>query len=269
MKSLYKYLTEQMISESFASDALRNLFFSMRPRVRNDNSFSNHYPMWDKITDNDIKRLDIEEAKKRMRSRKEPGYLIWFKNDGNRFRGITWGCDVVMTYDGSYKNVTASSIADDSEGAYEIEDVFKFIRSDIRKDRAEAKRDAVALISYDKIKSENLARYEKKLAKLRNPGLESVLKIYKDAMEIYKNVTDKYIAKFVSIMQEGNGSFFSMKSEWERLNKIIIAMASDINMYNHSNGYNDDKNAMQYFKQISEAASRIEEIANTFETNSK
>ena len=269
MQNLYDFLTEHMLKESFASDTMRTLFFSLKPKMRKDNSYylSGQFPMWDKIKDSDLTKLDKDEALKRMRSRKEPGYLIWFRNNGMSCNGITWGCDVVMTWDGFYKNVSASSIAYDADGAYEISSTF--IRSDIQKSRREAKEGATALMDYDKIKNENLARYEKKLAKLRNPGLEAVIKVYTDAMEIYKNVTDKYVAKFVSMMQEGNGSYYSMSKAWETLNKIVKNMTDDAHLYQHTNGYHDDKDAMYYYKKVSEAAKQIEEIANTFEANSK
>lgn len=269
MQNLYDFLTEHMLKESFASDTMRTLFFSLKPKMRKDNPYylSGQFPMWDKIKDSDLTKLNKDEALKRMRSRKEPGYLIWFRNDGKACNGITWGCDVVMTWDGFYKNVSASSIAYDADGAYEISSTF--IRSDIQKSRREAKEGATALMDYDKIKNENLARYEKKLAELRNPGLEAVIKVYADAMEIYKNVTDKYVAKFVSMMQEGNGSYYSMSKAWENLNNVVKHMSDDMNMYSYTNGYHNDKSAMEYYKQISNAAKKIEEIANTFEANSK
>lgn len=271
MQSLNEFLEEQILNESFASDTLRTLFFSMNPRVRKNNPYylNGHFPMWDKITDNDIKKLNKDEALKRMRARKEPGYLIWFIENGMQCCGITWGCDVCMTSDGYYKGVTASSIAYDADGAYEIEDVQKFIRSGLQNSRREAKAGATALMDYETIKNDNLKRYEKELAKLHNPGLEKVCQLYQDTMEIYKNVVDKYVAKFVSIMQEGTGSYYRISSEWELLNKLIKQMTDDMHMYAHTDSYHDDKSAMYYYKKVSDAAKKIEEIVNNFEANAK
>lgn len=273
MKSLQEFLVESLVNESFASDTIRTLYFSLKPGARRLNSSdyytSNSLPMWDKLTDNDITKLDKDEALKRMRSRKDPGYLIWFMNNGTTCCGITWGCDVCMTYDGYFKGVTASQVAYDADGAYEIKDVDKFIRNKLRDDRRAAKEGAVALMSYDTIKRDNLERYKKELAKLHNPGLDAVIKLYEDTMEIYKNIVDKYVAKFVSIMQEGTGSYYRVADEWKKLNDLIRGMTDDMHMYAYSNGYHDDKNAMSYYKMVSAAAQKIEEIVNNFEASSK
>lgn len=273
MKSLYEFLTESLLNESFASDTMRTLYFSMKPSAhrlnKSDYYISQCLPMWDKLTDNDVTKLNKDEALKRMRSRKDPGYLIWFMNDGTTCCGITWGCDVCLTYDGYFKGVTASQVAYDADGAYEIKDVSKFIRNSIQDARKTAKEGATALMSYDSIKRDNLERYKKELAKLHNPGLDAVVKLYEDTMEIYKNIVDKYVAKFVSIMQEGNGSYYAVADEWKKLNDLIRNMTDDMHMYTHSNGYHDDKNAMYYYKKVSAAAQKIEEIVNNFEASSK
>lgn len=276
MKSLQEFLTESILTEAFASDALRKLFMSLKPSVRKNNPYylNGSFPMWDKVTDNDITKLTKDEALKRMRARKDPGYLIWFISNGENGEeldccGITWGCDVCMTSDGYYKGVTASSIAYDADGAYEIKDALKFTRSELQQSRREAKEGATALMNYETIKNDNLKRYEKELAKLHNPGLEKVCQLYTDTMEIYKNVVDKYVAKFVSIMQEGNGSYYSVSKTWELLNNLVKQMTDDMHMYAHSNGYHDDKSAMYYYKKVSQAAKKIEEIVNNFEANAK
>lgn len=271
MQNLHDFLTDY-IKESFASDTIRNLFMSTKLRARSGRYWDGSLPMWDKIKDNDLTKLNKDEAMKRMRSRKEPGYLIWFRNDRDdqvTMCGITWGCDVVMTSDGYYKGITASSIAYDSEGAYEVEDAGKFMRGDLQKSRREAKAGATALMDYDKIKADNLERYEKELAKLNNPGLDAVTKIFKDAMEVYKNVVDKYVAKFVSIMQEGNVSFYAMQRQWEELNKVVMKMTEDMHMYEYLDKGKMDKSAMEYYKKVSEAAKKIENTVNDFETSSK
>ena len=265
--SLYSYLKNHILMESFQSDIIRTLFSSIKPRGR-ESRWQSDAPMWDKITDNDIIKLEKDDALKHMRSRKEPGYLFWVSK--NMFcYGITWGCDVVITNDGYFKGVTAAQVAFCADFAYELKDAFKFTRTDVQKQRREAKDGATALMSYEKIKGMNLERYKTALAKLRNPGLEAVIKVYTDTMEIYKNITDKYVAKFVSMMQEGNGSYYSMIKAWENLNMLVKNMIDDTHMYANTNGYHNDKSAMEYYKNISDAARRIEEISNTFELNSK
>ena len=273
MKSLHEFLVESLVNESFASDTIRTLYFSLKPSARrldsHEHYLSDSLPMWDKLTDNDITKLDKDEALKRMRSRKDPGYLIWFMNNGTTCCGITWGCDVCMTYDGYFKGVTASQVAFDADGAYEIKDVDKFIRNKLRDDRRAAKEGATALMSYDTIKRNNIERYKKELAKLHNPGLDTVIKLYEDTMEIYKNIVDKYVAKFVSIMQEGTGSYYALADKWKKLNDLIKNMTDDMHMYAYSDSYHDDRNAMSYYKLVSNAAKQIETIVNDFEASSK
>lgn len=268
---LYPYLKNYILMESFQSDILRTLYLSLKPRAREGRSYyyDGDRPMWDKIKDSDLTKLTKDEALKRMRSRKEPGYLIWFLNNGTSCGGVTWGCDVIITFDGYYKGVTANSVAYDCDGAYELNNPTNFIRTDLQKARREAREGALALKNFDKVKAENLERYEKALAKLHNPGTENVTKLFTETMEIYKNLVDKYVAKFVSIMQEGNGSFYSIQREWELLNKIIVRMTEDVHMYNYNDKMSSDKSAMYYYKKVSEAAKQIEEMVNAFEANSK
>ncbi len=271
---LYTYLKNHMLMESFQSDIIRDIFFSISPRGR-ESRWVGDSPMWDKITDNDLIKLNKEDAIKRMRSRKDPGYLfwVWINEDEDAtnkiiFSGVTWGCDLVLTRNGKFKGVTAAQIAT-TNYAYELKNPTKFLRNDLMKLRREARDGASALKNYEQVKAENLERYKEALAKLHNPGLETVIKVYTDAMEIYKNLVDKYVAKFVSIMQEGNGSYYTMIIAWENLNKLVKNMTDNMDMYSHTNRYHNDKSAMEYYKRISDAVRRIEEISNTFELNSK
>ena len=190
-------------------------------------------------------------------------------DNGNTFGGITWGCDVIMTHDGYYKGVTSNSVAYECDGAYELNNPTNFIRRDLQNARRESKEGALALQNYDKIKNDNIERYKKALAKLHNPGAENVAKLFADSMEIYKNLIDKYVSKFVSIMQEGNGSFYSVLREWEELNKTVMQMTDSLHMYDYDNRMKSDKEAMYYYKKISDAAKKIEEIVNNFEDNTK
>lgn len=277
MKNLYEYINDQMLIESFASDTIKDIFFGLDKNVRTRKMFTGRYPMWDKITDNDIIKLEKDEAIKRMRSRKDPGYLIWYGYDraGNLYcPGITWGCDVILTKDGWIGGITSSQISRFADGAYEIKDALKFIRNDIQQSRRNTREGALALKDYSDIKDENMKRYKQLLAKIHDPGLDNVIKLYTDAMNIYKNIVDKYVAKFVSIMQEGNGSYYDLCKYWRNINIVINELADKMSMYAYNekqaenNKYYNDI-AMDYYKDVSKCAKLIENAVNKFEEDSK
>ena len=155
-----------------------------------------------------------------------------------------------------------------------IKDALKFIRNDIQQSRRAAREGALALKDYIDIKDVNMERYKQLLAKLHDPGLDNVIKLYTDAMNIYKNIVDKYVAKFVSIMQEGNGSYYDLCKYWRDINIVINKLTDNMSMYaysekqaEHNKHYNDI--AMDYYKDVSKYAKMIENTVNKFEEDSK
>lgn len=279
MKTLHEYLTEHMIAESFQSDILRDFWMGLQKSSRNSGSYFNMLA-WDKITDDDLKKLTKEEALKRMRAQKNPGYLLWVSEKQFRYRerihspnkdevysynGITWGWDVVMTYNGVFKGVKANHIAEDADYAYEVLDPQKFLVGDLQRSRREARRGATALMNPREILEKNLERYRQALAELHNPGIDEAIKMFNDAMDIYKNCIEKYVVKFSQMMQEGTGSYYDMALKFEQLNALATKLSDRLVIYrNYADKKGNQTWALRNYKEMSEAARKIEEIANKY-----
>jgi hypothetical protein len=186
---------------------------------------------WDKIEDNDLKKLTKEEALKRMRSKNNPAYLLWVsdtvrtrhswrddKIEEYSYNGATWGYDVVMVFDGKVDSVKATHIANDADYAYEVIDPDRFLTSDIRELRRKAKEGAVALMDANRIAEKNMERYKNALANMRTPDAEQLIPKFDEITEMYKNVTSKYAEKIAQYVQGDTPSYWRICDGWKNIN---------------------------------------------------
>ena len=233
MKNLHEYLMEHMVMESFKSDIMRDFWMGLQKGGRNRGPY---YAMlqWDRITDNDLKKLTKDEALNRMRSQKDPGYLLWVSDRVHskydwgtkqtiifHYNGATWGWDVCLTYDGNRRNVKANHIADDSDYAYEIIDPKRFLVKDIQTARFEARKGATALMDAWRIAENNRERYKEALANMRTPDAEKFIPKFEEISEMYKNVASEYAQKVVKYLQEDTPSYWELSRGWEKSTNII------------------------------------------------
>lgn len=217
MKNLHEYLMEHMIMESFKSNILRDFWMGLQKRGRNNGSYFNML-QWDKITDDDLKKLTKDEALKRMRSQKDPGYLLWI-SEKEQTNGATWGWDVCLTYNGDKRGIKANHIADDADYAYEIIDPSRFLVADMQRARREAREGATALMDAYRIAEKNRERYKKALANMHTPDIEKLIPKFEEISEMYKNVASGYAQKVVAYLQEDTPSYWDLSRSWGKINE--------------------------------------------------
>ena len=260
MKNLHEYLMEHMVMESFKSNILRDFWMGLQKRGRNNGSYFNML-QWDKITDDDLKKLTKDEAIKRMRSRKDPGYLLWISDrtgtaygrsrhtkDGwvdepdttFHYNGATWGCDVCLTYDGDKRDVKAIHIADDADYAYEVIDPTRFLVKDIQFARRKAREGALALMDAYRIAEKNRERYRDALANMRTPDVEKLIPKFEEISEMYKNVASKYAQKVVEYLQEGTPSYYDLINRWAKINEYFNKIIERLHKVKEYKGQYDE-----------------------------
>lgn len=252
MKNLHEYLMEHMVMESFKSDILRDFWMGLQKSGRNRGPY---YTMlqWDKITDNDLKKLTKDEALKRMRSQKDPGYLLWVSDRtgtsygwGNEpastyhYNGATWGWDVCLTYNGDKRGVKASHIADEADYAYEIIDPTRFLVKDIQIARVEARKGATALMDAWRIAENNRKRYKEALANMHTPDVEKLIPKFEEISEMYKNVTSEYAQKVVAYLQENTPSYWDLSRGWGKINEYYNKIIERLHKIKDYKGSYDD-----------------------------
>lgn len=275
MKTLHEYLTEHMVIESFQSDILRDFWMGLQKRGRNRGSYF-YMLQWDKITDDDLKKLTKDEALKRMRSQKDPGYLLWVSdkeqtkygwrdepNTTYHYNGATWGWDVCLTYDGDQRNVKANHIADMADYAYEIIDPKRFLVKDIQFARREARDGALALMDAWRIAEKNRKRYQEALANMRTPDAEQCITKFEEINEMYKNVVDNYAKKIVQYLQEGTPSYYDLGRSWQKINDYYNKVIERLHKIKEYKGSYDEW-ALEAYKEFNTLVREFEKLANDF-----
>lgn len=276
MKSLYEFMTESLISEAYASDIIKNFHLGFAKNVRQCAWNDWNELQWSRVTDNDLIKLDKPEALKRMRSQKDPGYLLWISDsEAKRWgetvhcNGVTWGWDVIVVYDGTPANYKANHIADMADYAYEVKNPTSLLKSKLKHERQDARAGAYALLDCDNIRQANQRRWEDLLAQKRAPDNSEILKIFQDAMDIYNNCMKKYVEKFVSVMQDGNGSYYEMRNLFKKLNELVFNMMEQVSTTVHFNKEKYSKKwALEELEKVNETVRKIEELVNKFMANS-
>lgn len=275
MKNLHEYLVEHMMMESFKSNILRDFWMGLQKRGRNNGSYFNML-QWDKITDDDLKKLTKDEALKRMRSQKDPGYLLWVSDRTGteygwgrkpdttyHYNGATWGWDVCLTYDGDKRNVKANHIADDADYAYEIIDPKRFLVKDIQYARRQAREGALALMDAYRIAEKNRERYKEALANMRTPDVEKLIPKFEEISEMYKNVVDNYAKKIVQYLQEDTPSYYDLCRSWQKINEYYNKLIERLHKIKEYKGSYDDW-ALTAYNEFNQLVVEFEKLVNDY-----
>jgi hypothetical protein len=275
MKTLTEYVNESLVQEAFSSDIFRDFFRHFRDKARRGHRVRWAALQWDKIKDSDLVKLTKDEALKRMRSRKDPGYLLWVsergfprtgwprdRKDTFSYNGITYGWDVIMSYDGSL-SINANNIADTANYAYEVVDPQRFFCKEMQVKRREAREGALALKDPEKVKEENLQRYKEALAKMHTPEASTLVSKLEEIAEMYKNVMDKYVTHFAGKMQEDTPSYVMVSDLLSKINSEFLSiMRSMANIKNYSEARPDWAN--NYYKDFNNLVQRLEKLINDY-----
>lgn len=191
MKPINEFIIEQLnpINESIASSIVKNW------EERYHKYYAWNWLMrefqWDKITDADLVWHDQAEAKKLAYKRNETWTLFWIANDdsllGYSTSNYSWN-----TFDSDFRKMKSiMPMVRIAKGAYSIDD--KFSTKALKDARAQAKMNATALMDNERIKEENLRRYEKiiKDNKIKDGSMYAGIKSrFDDISQRYKEVFD-------------------------------------------------------------------------------
>jgi len=253
MKNLSNYITE-----SFGGELIKKLASGINKR-QFKSSYLGRMVQLDKIQDDDLKQLTEEEALKTMRSRLDPGYIFWYNSRRNR-TNVSWGYDVVMTWDGNRRDVKTGEFASDATEYYQLINPERFLVYEIRKQRQEMKDGALALEPLYRVAEKNHDRYRTKLAQLQKERNKSELaELVAQVMTDYNNVLTEWIPKFMEVCQNGTPSYWKITDRFAQLSGLVQKLLGNVDWANH--GYS--KETIQTY--INEARKLCDEIRKASE----
>lgn len=203
MKAINEFILEQLenVNESVASTTVEGWLDQFKGDW-NRHTLMRAY-QWDKITDDDLVWHDQAEAKKLAYKRNSDVSLFWVDNN-DKLIAETHGNYAWHIIDNEQANTnlwkikSIMPIVRISKGAYMIDN--KLSTAELRKQRAEEKAGAVALMKEKDIRDKNIARYEKILKDnhIKDGSMiadiqarfNEVTERYKTCFENLGNVTD-------------------------------------------------------------------------------
>lgn len=263
MKTFVEHLNEsleQAVLETFQSSIARDVIFGkMKGWYKKD--LGRDF-LWDQITDADFEELTPEEARKLAYKRDSNANIYWIDVDGEPVF-MSWGNYMFRKLCAEYrmnqiKNVKA--ISELAAKAYVLKDAEKFSTREIRKQRQEAKQNALALKENDKIREENINRYQtiinsKKLNNTANTAtlmakLESATQAYEEAMKDLRSVDEENMRQRLSAMKDLNILYSN-----------IIAKLDDVALYKEwtASGDAEEDSTARWSKAAVEMAKEFDE----------
>lgn len=268
MKTLVDFIKEsreEVVLETFQSSIARDVIFgTMKGWYKKD--LGRDF-LWDQITDADFEELNPEEARKLAYKRDSNECIFWIDKE-NDAAFLSWGNYMFRKLDFRYDRreiKTVKAISELSIKAYVLKDAEKFSTREIRKQRQEAKQNALALKENDEIREENLNRYRtiinsNKLNNTANTAtlmakLESATQTFEEAMKEFRSVDEENMRQRLSAMKELNSLY-----------SAIISKLDDVAMYKEwaadgsAREYNTarwSKEAIQYAKEFDEKIQKL------------
>lgn len=264
MKTLVDFIKEsreEVVLETFQSSIARDVIFGTIKGSYEKKNLGRDF-LWDQITDADFEELNPEEARKLAYKRDSNECIFWIDRD-NDAAFLSWGNYMFRKLDVEYNRreiKTVKAISELSIKAYVLKDAEKFSTREIRKQRQEAKQNALALKENDKIREENLNKYRTIINsnKLNNTAdtatlmakLESATQTFEEAMKEFRSVDEENMRQRLSAMKELNSLYF-----------VIISKLDDVAMFKEwvagGNAKEDStarwsKEAIKYAKEFDE-----------------
>ena len=263
MKTLVESIRENcnaIVMETFQSSIARDVIFgTMKGWYKKD--LGRDF-VWDQITDADFEELNPEEARKLAYKRDSGACIFWIDSDGEA-AFLSWGNYMFRKLCSEYnrsKIKTVKAISELSTKAYVLKDSEKFSTREIRKQRQEAKQNALALKENDEVKEENLNRYRtiinsKKLNDTANTAtlmakLESATQAYEEAMKEFRSVDEENMRQRLTAMKELNNLYSN-----------IITKLDDVAMYKEwsDKGNAEEDSTARWTKAAIEMAKEFDE----------
>lgn len=191
MKTLVEALREHLgyqINEDFDSDILRTTFID---NPTNKQIFKMHQGIakelkWDQISDNDVEKIDTEQAGKLAYQRRDvPAYILWFDRDDQMLARTISNNDIKGGIRSPWANVRKVQQA--AAYAIIIKDYTRFDTTELKRQRAEAKKGALAFMTDKEILQKNLKRYQEKLVEIKADKFK-----YADYIEKTKTIVSNF-----------------------------------------------------------------------------
>lgn len=203
MKELKQFIAEGLsarsVNEKLSSDKVRELFKSFSySNLTGVKALKSLYK-WDKIQDDDLEDMSVEDAYKLARKRDSDALIVWCQSVGGgggiryRINAVSVGASMLSStrergrLSETYKSVKRA--ADYSQKAILIKDSSKFSTSELRAARNKAKENALALKELWEISHENEQRRKQLLKELKDKKNTQDVQAYVDqATDIYNRI---------------------------------------------------------------------------------
>jgi len=216
MKDISQFILEELeqINESISSDIV-NGWLELLKRSWNKDIFFKSW-QWDKITDADLQWYDQMEAKKLAYKRNSDIALFWVDNNDDII-AETHGNYAWYIINNSHANgdlwkiKSIMPIVRLSKGAYAIDNSLS--TKELRKQRAEEKAGAIALMKETDIKNSNISRYEKIIKDMHIKDGSMIA----DIQARFNDVTERYKSCFENL---GNVTDEGFKSKLKHIREV-------------------------------------------------
>lgn len=214
------------LNESFGSVALSDIFRDEKGYL--DHMFKRYLSremQWDKITDSDIETMDTEQARRLAYKKDSSAYILWLDPQG-KFMGRSIGNYNVLLDWSVERNVrnTVKSLSVASDKAVVIVDPNKFSTTEIKRIRAEQKKNALALTSDAEVARQNIKRYKAEIEKAKVGGKDigDIVRSVKDTIANYGRLMSDICANIVMCgMKEYTEMSLSMTDMEDTMQQIM------------------------------------------------
>ena len=221
---LFEQYVDDMILESFQSDVIRKAVAGFGPAKSTMSSYHKKYSFaWDKIKDTDLQWVDVETAKKLARKRIENHYVIWMR--GEYFVAVTNGNWVVVPSDCVTLRDSINTVAYNSDHAYELLNAKTYETNALRMERAEARRNALALQDNVEIAEKNMERYKALLDQARTAGDDEVKAAFEMGLKAYESVISTYrvdVLKYLADEVKDDSGWSPYGTRYSKMNDIFM-----------------------------------------------
>ena len=270
--NIREYITdslERIVTESFGSSKLANIFKDRSGKVSVPRYIDNEL-QWDKITDDDLEEVSVEEARKLAYKKSEDNYIIWLNSAGTII-GCTigsWRVFSVNHWRGKPEYGTAKAMSYGANMAILVKDHGKFETRELRNARQQAKKDALALKSNAEVAKENIKRYK---ALLNEKRLQEIN--FGDVVDTVKKVTENY-AELIGAVNDDvvcSDSFVEtirlledLEAEYQKIMEVFKTILGQFKSYESWKKYQNDDMVDWARKEIIKGVNTLQKLIDKF-----
>lgn len=276
MRGISQFMTEEFASESIfesmGSEKITNIFKNKYGKVSGEFRPIEKEMQWDKITDADVEEMSTEEARKLAYKRNSDVYILWI-DGGGTFLGRSFGnYNLYVAWNfrrSNYETVRSISLASDK--ALVIRDPDKFTTRELRAERAEAKKGALALMDAAQVAKDNMKRYKAILDERRfsdiNFGdvVEQVRKVTENYSKLIGDITDDMVSS--TNYRETIKSLEDIEGSYHKIMDVFKNILDRYKSYNDWKKYQNDEMIDWARKNAIEQVNVLQKLIDTF--NSK